>query len=234
MAESGEAAVRDRSVLRTVIVDDHELLAGALSATLGHVDGFDVVGVASTIEDGVAVTARTAPDLLVADLRLGDGDVVDHLDRFRAAAPNVRVLVMSGMVSEGTVMQVLRAGADGFVAKSQPVGELAAAARRIADGEVVFPPAYMRTVLERGGVLPSRWNGPMLTPREVDVLQLLALGRSTAAVAAELHMAVSTMRNHLASAMAKLGAGTRLAAVAEAVRLGIVSPPAPVAGHRET
>lgn len=228
MSQNGDL-VRAGSVLRTVIVDDHELVAGAISATLARLADFDVVGVASTIEDGVAVTARTRPDLVVADLRLGDGDVVDHLHRFRTAAPDVRVLVVSGMVSEGTVMQVLRAGAQGFVAKAQPFIELVAAARRIADGDVVFPAAYMRAVLERGGVLPPTWHGPALTPREVDVLQLLALGRSTAEVAAELHLAVSTVRNHLAGAMPKLGARNRLAAVAEAVRLGIVSPPAPIA-----
>jgi len=216
-------------VVRTLIVDDHELVAGAIEATLRQLADFGVVGVATTIEAGVATTAKTTPDLLVTDLLLGDGNVADHLHRFHAAAPSLRVLVMSGNASEGAVMQALRAGANGFVTKAQPLIEVVAAARRVAAGEVVLPAVYMRTLLERGGVLlPTIRRAPALTPREVDVLQLLALGRTTIEVAGELRLAVNTIRNHLAGAMSKLGVGNRLGAVVEAVRLGIVSPPAPV------
>ena len=229
---AGAPAVLDR-VVRTLIVDDHELVAGAIEATLERHPDFSVVGVATTIEDGLAAAARSAPALLLTDLRLGDGDVVDHLDRFRAAVPGLQVLVMTGMVSEGTVLQVLRAGADGYIMKTRPLTELVDAARRVATGELVYPDAYVRALLVRECHLraPDR-RGAALTNREVEVLQLFALGHSTAEVANELHLAVNTIRNHLAAAMAKLSVSNRLRAVTEAIRLGIVSPPAPVCAPR--
>ena len=229
---TGAPAVGDRAI-RTLIVDDHELVAEAIKATIDRLPDFAVVGVATSIEDGLAAASRLAPSLLLTDLRLGDGDVVDHLDRFKSTVPGLRVLVMTGMVSEGAVLQVLRAGADGYIMKTRPLAELVDAARRVAAGELVYPAAYVRSLLVRECHLrlPDR-QGAALTNREVEVLQLFALGHSTAEVAGELHLAVNTIRNHLAAAMAKLGVGNRLRAVAEAIRLGIVSPPSPVCAPR--
>lgn len=219
------------NVLRAIVVDDHDLVGAAIAGSLGELDGFAVAGVATTIEAGVALAARAAPDLVVTDLRLPDGEVTDHLDRFRAAAPDARVLVLSGIATEQTLLAALRAGADGFVAKTQPMAQLVDAARRVVAGELVFPGSYVRRLLEHGQVVaPRRRSGPRLTPREIDVVQLLALGLSTTDVAQELALSVNTVRNHLAAAMQKLGVGSRLAAVAEAIRLGIVTPPAAMAG----
>lgn len=214
-------------VLRAIVVDDHDLVGSAIAASLRELDGFDVVGLATTIDAGVALAARSEPDLVVTDVRLPDGEVTDHLDRFRAAAPGARVLVLSGLATEQSLLAALRAGADGYVAKSQPMVDLVDAAQRVVAGELVFPGSYIRRLLEHGQVVaPRRRSGPRLTPREIDVVQLLAHGLSTVEVAEELVLSVNTIRNHLAAAMQKLGVASRLAAVAEAIRLGVVTPPA--------
>lgn len=219
------------AVIKALVLDDHDMVGRAFGAVLQQDKGFHVVGVATDVAHALAVAARTQPDLLVTDLSLGAGEVLTDLHRFRAVAPDCRVLVVTGMPTERSFIEAMRLGVTGYLSKLQPLPELVHAARRVAAGEVVFPQQYVRLLIEHAD--PSRAavrSGPRLTAREIDVLQLLAHGASTTEVAAELSVAVNTVRNHLASAMAKLGASSRLGAVAEALRLGVVAPPAPLVG----
>jgi DNA-binding NarL/FixJ family response regulator len=208
--------------IRTVVVDDHEMVVDALAAVLRAEPDFDVVGAARDIERAVVLATTAAPDLLVTDLTLAGGEVTAELPRFRDAAPSCRVLVMTGNPSERSFLDAVRAGVGGYVSKSRPMADIVQTCRRVAAGEAVFPQAYLRLLLDQTVMNTAR---PRLTMREVDVLQRLAFGHSTTEVARELHLAVNTVRNHLAGAMSKLGTSNRLAAVAEAIRLGIVSPP---------
>jgi DNA-binding NarL/FixJ family response regulator len=213
----------DREI-RTLVLDDHEMVGRAFAAVLQQDPCFEVVGVAIDAAHALAVATRTQPDLLVTDLSLATGEVLGDLPRFAAVAPDCRVLVVTGMPTERSFIEAMRLGAGGFMSKLQPLPDLVHAARRVAVGEVVFPQQYVRLLIEH---TTSPRSGPRLSMREIDVLQLLARGASTTDVAAELFLAVNTVRNHLATAMAKLGVSSRLAAVAEAERLGLVSPPAP-------
>lgn len=215
-----------------MVVDDHAMVAIALSAALEGTHDIEVVGTAGTIEDAVAMAARLSPSVIVTDLALPEGEVVEHLDRFTEVAPGTRIVVMTGLPSERSFVAALRGGAVGYVSKTQPIEELASAVARVAAGDVVVPQQFLGALLTHGGPRTQPRSSAALTAREIDVVQLLALGRSTSQVADELHVAVNTVRNHLAGAMTKLDTSTRLAAVAEAIRLGLVSPPAPVATGR--
>jgi len=211
------------ALVRTVVVDDHEMVGDALAAVLGQEPDFDVIGVARDVERAVVMATAATPDLLVTDLALAGGEVTEELPRFRDAAPSCRVLVMTGRPTERSFLDSVRAGVGGYVAKSRPMVDIVHACRRVAAGEAVFPQEYLRLLLDQTVAAPT--TRPRLTVREVDVVQRLAFGRSTTEVADDLALAVNTVRNHLASAMSKLGTTNRLAAVAEAIRLGIVSPP---------
>lgn len=211
------------ATIRTVVVDDHEMVGDALAAVLAREPDFDVIGVARDVDRAVVMATAATPDLLVTDLALAGGEVTAELPRFRDAAPSCRVLVMTGRPTDRSFLDAVRAGVGGYVSKARPMVDIVHACRRVAAGEAVFPQEYLRLLLEQ--TAPSTAARPRLTLREVDVVQRLALGRSTTQVAGDLDLAVNTVRNHLASAMSKLGTSNRLAAVAEAIRLGIVSPP---------
>ena len=210
------------SQIRTLVLDDHEMVGRAFAAVLQRDADFDVIGVSVDVSHALALARHAQPDLLVTDLSLAGGEVVRDLPRFAAVAPSCRVLVVTGMPAERSFVEAMRNGAHGYMSKLQPLPDLVHAARRVASGEAVFPQPYVRLLLED---LRQKASGPHLTVREIEILQLLAHGVATTEVATELALAVNTVRNHLASAMAKLGVGTRLAAVAEAIRLGAVSPP---------
>jgi DNA-binding NarL/FixJ family response regulator len=211
-----------------LLIDDHEVVAGALQIALDREQDFFVCGLATTIERGLADAARLQPSLIITDLRLPDGDISDHLHRFKAAAPNAKVLIVTGWPTERSFLACIGASAAGYVSKSRPLSEVVRGARRVSAGEVVFPTDYVPAILGRAGSEHDAVTRPRLTARELDVLQLLARGHTTVEVSEGLCISVNTVRNHLASAMSKLGKTTRLAAVSEGVRLGLISPPSTV------
>lgn len=212
---------------RVLLVDDHELLANALRVVVDQTEDMRVVGLAASVEEAIQRCAELLPDLVITDLRLPDGDVTDHLGRLLDVCPSARVLVVTGWPTERSFLAALDGGAHGFVSKTQPLREVLTAARRVLDGEMVLPNAYVPGLLNRVGLERRATPAVELTVREIDVLELLAAGVSTVAVANRLDISVNTVRNHLARAMAKLGAHSRLGAVAEALRLGLVAPPSP-------
>lgn len=213
------------------MVDDHSLLATALVAAFDQDGRATVLATASSVEEGVRAAARCSPDVILTDRRLPDGDADDHIDRFREASPSSGILIMTGWATERSSIAALDAGAHGVISKSRDVADIIDAVGRVAAGDLVLPLEIAASLLHRGGArLGARTD---LSRRELDVLEALACGESTLEAADRLCISSNTLRNHLAHAMLKLGVHSRVAAVAEAIRLGLVAPKLPGAGLAE-
>jgi DNA-binding NarL/FixJ family response regulator len=177
--------------------------------------------VAGTIERAEALVKSALPDVILLDHRLPDGDGVAAIGRFRALRPDVRVVVLTASAADHVLVAAIEAGASGFLSKTRSLGEVTSAVRAAATGEAVISPEMLARLLprlHRGG----RSGGSELTEREREVLGLLADGLSNAAIAEQLTVSVHTVRNHIANLSAKLGAHSKLEALAIAVREGLL------------
>lgn len=199
------------------------MVADAFAAVFRRERDIDVVEVAATVAGGLEAAGHHRPDVVLTDLCLPDGVITDHLRDLLLASPGSGVLVVTGAPTEKALLDALDGGARGFVDKGGPVGDLVDAVRRIAIGELVVSPALAPMLLSHLADGPGR-SRDALTRRELAVLQLLARGRSTASIAADLHLSANTVRNHIANLMPKLRTHSRLEAVSEATRRGLISP----------
>jgi DNA-binding NarL/FixJ family response regulator len=210
--------------LRVVIVDDHAVFAEALSAALELVDGVRTVGVAMTISEGAGLIAAVRPDVAVVDYTLPDGSGSELVRRLGAAGVAVPVVILTGVNDEAAFRDALEAGCAGYITKDRPLDELVSAVRAAAAGDMAVSPALL------GRVLPQlrrsdRGHARLLTPREEEILALVAEGLSNKAIAAELGLRLHTVRNHVQNVLTKLGAHSKLEAVALATRSGLLAPP---------
>lgn len=200
--------------IRVLLVEDHDLVVYALTKLLDAEPDIEVVGSTGNGERAIELTAALDVDVVVLDRRLEDNvDGFDLLARLGIVAPRAAVLIVSGANDDRSTARAMAAGSHGFVSKGRPSAEIIGAVRTVAAGGTVFPPG-----------VPEHASGAeaLLSPREVQILELLAAGRSTSEMATELYVSVNTIRNHVNAVIKKLGAHSRLEAVAEGVRLGLV------------
>jgi DNA-binding NarL/FixJ family response regulator len=204
-----------------VLVEDHDMVAEAIGLAFDQTADMDVVARAPTIAAAVAEVRRHKPDVVVLDRRLPDGDGIAAIDELEAVTPGVRVLVLTGEASPAVAARVVEAGGAGLVLKSSRLEDLVAAVRQAAAGEVVLGAGLLAGVLDRltGRV---RATGASLTARERQTLLLLADGASTAEISDRLGVARNTARNHVQRVLTKLGARSKLEAVAIARRDGLL------------
>jgi DNA-binding NarL/FixJ family response regulator len=209
------------SPVRVLVVDDHEVLASSLAMVLDDEPDLKSVGVAGTLEKARSMIATTAPDVILLDHRLPDGDGVAAIGELRALRPSAQIVVLTASAADHVLVAAIEAGASGFVSKSRSLDELTAAVRAAATGESVISPEMLARLLprlQRNG--RARHND--LTEREREVLGLLADGLSNAAIAKQLFVSVHTVRNHIANLSAKLGAHSKLEVLSIAVRDGLL------------
>lgn len=193
------------------------MVAEAMTLALQRVDGIEIVARARSIETALAEVDTHAPDVVLLDRRLPDGDGIDAIGRLSALGP--RVLMLTGEATASVAARVAEAGGAGLVLKSEGLDELEDAVRRVADGEAVFSAEFLAGVLSR---LTGRTPSATLTARERQTLGHLADGASTAEVAERLGVAHNTARNHVQRVLEKLGARSKLEAVAIARREGML------------
>lgn len=207
--------------LRVVLVDDHVMVRSGVRAEIG--DAVDIVGEAGDVDEAVAVILRTRPDVVLLDVHLpgGDGRVV--LDRCVEQVPDTRFLALSVSDAPDDVVAVVRGGARGYVTKTITGAELIEAVQRIADGDAVFSPRLAGFVLDAfaGGSAEDDEELDRLTPREREVMRLIARGYTYREVASELVLSVKTVETHVSAVLRKLQLSDRheLAKWASARRL---------------
>lgn len=214
--------------LRVVVVDDQPLVRAGLAALLSLESDIEVVGEAADGSAAVELCGEVRPDVVLMDVRMPVLDGIEATRRLTASGNPARVLVLTTFDLDEHVYDALRAGAAGFLLKDADREELVRAVRVVAAGDAVLAPAATRRLIEEVARRPGR--GPLgpalasLTPREHDVLQLLATGASNEEVAAQLFLGQATVRTHVSNVLAKLGVRNRVQAVIAAYEGGVVSP----------
>jgi DNA-binding NarL/FixJ family response regulator len=223
-AQSGREQAAD---IRVVIADDHAVVREGLRALVNAHAGLRVVGVAADGDEAIRRARELEPDVLVLDLSMPGTNGAEVADRVAHECPRVRVLVLTMHEERGYVTRMLRAGAAGYVLKATASAELVRAIETVAKGGTYVDPSLAGTLLAGSPTRPERRVSPTsttsladLTPRETDVLRLVALGHSNKEIAAALGISVKTVETHKANGMAKLGLANRAALVRFAIGVG--------------
>ena len=219
--------IETQEEISVVLVDDHELFRGGLREILAD-QGIRVVGEAPDGERGVEAVAGLAPDVAVMDLNMPGIGGIEATRQIAGRMPATRVLVLTIASDDDSIMQAMMAGASGYMLKDAPVEELVAGIRAAAAGESSISPRIAAKLLawmrEGGRTEPSAPEavGADLSDRELEVLRLLAAGKGNAEIAQELFISPKTVKNHIASILAKLQIENRIQAAVYAVKAGIV------------
>ena len=211
-------------MIRVLIADDHAVVRQGLRTFLDLQADIDVVGEAADGEQAVAAAAEHAPDVILLDLVMPELDGIGALRRLREAAPATRVIVLTSFGEDERLFAALRAGAVGYLLKDVEPPELVRAIRPPHAGQSPLSPAVAARVVEElaSGGGAGRAPAAELTPRELEVLCLIARGRSNKRIALELGVAEKTVKTHVSHVLAKLGLSDRTQAALYAVREGLV------------
>lgn len=204
--------------IRIALVDDHRVVAVSLKAYLESFPEFQVVGFAASGEELLAQLDAWKPDIVLQDLLLPGGlDGIETIRRASTAAPAVKFIALTASIEEARMMGALRAGAAGYVRKDAEPETLLAAVRAVARGRTFIDPSVSRQILQAARPQDD------LTPREVDVLRHLALGRSNKEIADALTIGDETVKTHVANLLGKLQVENRAQAIVQALKRGLVS-----------
>jgi DNA-binding NarL/FixJ family response regulator len=204
-------------MIKVMIVDDHPIVRAGLAGILAGEDDLTVVGEASSADEAVTAARVLEPDVVLMDLRMSGGDGVTATAGVLAAVPTARVVVLTTYETDADILRAVEAGAAGYLLKDVARGDLVSAIRAAARGETVLAPSVATRLVDR-----MRKPNPAdsLSPRELEVLRLVARGLSNADIGRELYIAEATVKTHLLRAFAKLGVSDRTAAVTTALAAG--------------
>lgn len=204
--------------IRLVLVDDHPVVRAGLRALIEGQDDLVVVGEAGDAAEAERIVAAERPHVTLMDLSLGDGPGgAEATARITALAEPPQVLILTTYDTEADILRALEAGAKGYLLKDAPPEELWAGIRATARGETVLAPS-VAAMLARRAASP----GPVITEREVEVLELLARGLGNKQLARELYVSEATVKSHLAHIYMKLDVATRSGAVAAAIEQRVI------------
>ena len=216
--------------IRLAIVDDQGMVRAGFRSLLADEQDFEVVGEAANGEEAVELVTRLAPDVTLMDIRMPVLDGIAATRRLIEAGVETKVLVLTTFDLDEYVFEALRAGASGFLLKDAPAEELAAAIRVVAAGESLLAPGVTRRVIDafvRRPAPPATPNDSrleQLTPREIEVLGLLARGLSNLDIANKLFVSEGTTKTHVSNVLTKLGLRDRVQTVIFAYENAVVIP----------
>jgi DNA-binding NarL/FixJ family response regulator len=222
--------IADPKRIRVLLVEDHQLLGDALSALLRREPDMEIVGVAGTVADA-KVMSRERLDVVLMDYRLPDGTGAEATRAVKARWPGARVVMVTAITDDETVLESIQAGADGYVTKDRAAEDVVKAVRAAHAGETLLPRSVIVEIARRVAAARERGDDrppvESLTPRELEVLRALTAGRSTPEICEQLFIAPNTLRTHVQNIMSKLHVHSKLEAVAFALRHRLVEPPRP-------
>ncbi len=202
---------------RIMIVDDHDVVREGLLALLKRREGFEIVGEASTVAEAIAEAARTAPDVIVMDVRLPDGSGIEACRSIREARPETKVLMLTSYADEQAVFASILAGASGYVLKQTRGRDLGDAIASVARGDSLLDAAVTQKVLERVRSAEQRKsNDPLnaLNEQEQKILHLIAEGKTNKQIADEVFLSDKTVKNYVSNILRKLNLTRRSEAAA--------------------
>lgn len=204
-----------------LLVDDHELIREGLRRALEREPDIQVVAEAASVAEGIAMGRKDNPTVAIVDLRLPDGNGLDVVRALREQSADMGIVVLTMYAGDNQLFDALDAGASAFVPKSAPAEEIVAAARHAASSPRSFTSADLADAMKRR----TSPQGPQLSPREREVLQLLADGLGVSQISRQLFISDSTTKTHISKLYDKLGAGNRAQALMTALRLGLLTAP---------
>jgi DNA-binding NarL/FixJ family response regulator len=204
-------------VIRVLVADDHPVVRGGIVALLSAADDIEVVAEASDGLEAVRLASEHVPDVVLMDLRMPGLDGDEATARILAATPSVRVVILTTYESDASILTAIEAGASGYLLKAAPQEEILAGVRSVARGEVALAPSIAAMLVQRVAK-----PAVTLSPRETQVLALVAQGSSNPAIATALFLSEATVKTHLLHVFEKLGVSDRTRAVTRAMELGIL------------
>lgn len=208
-------------MIRVLVADDHPVVRHGLVALLESLEEFDVVAVAGDGHEAVRAAVVHRPDVALLDLTMPGLNGFAAIREIRRLAPEVAVCVLTMHDDDDSLFAAMQAGARGYLLKGAEQDDIARALRAVARGEVLFAPEVAGRVLGRLASPPAAAPFPQLTPRELQVLDLIAAGRPTADIARQLGLSRKTVSNNVSTILAKLGLADRTQAAVVARDAGL-------------
>lgn len=214
--------------IRVLLVDDHQLLTDSLARLLGAEKDIDVVGVAGSVAEAKQLS-RERMDVVLMDYRLPDGTGAEATRAIKARWPTARVVMLTAVQDDETVLESIQAGADGYLTKDRAVDDVVATVRSARAGETLLPRSVIIGIAQRVASArdhqPERPSIEPLTARELEVLRALAEGLATPDICELLFISRNTLRTHVQNVMMKLHVHSKLEAVTVGLRHRIIDPP---------
>jgi DNA-binding NarL/FixJ family response regulator len=209
--------------IRVLIADDHALVRAGIRALVERIDGVVVVGEAGKGSEALELVTQLGPDLLLLDITMPDGNGFDVLDQLTKLYPEIRVIVLTVHEAGEYAIRAVREGAAGYLPKSAASTELEEAIRTVVSGKrYISPETAQNTIIEQGRGATKRDLLATLSPRQREVLRLIAEGRTTKQIARELEISVKTVETHRAQLMERLGIHDVAGLVRYAIIVGLI------------
>ena len=205
---------------RVLIVEDHQMVADGLAALINDQGDMMVVGKAASVGDAISTATELSPEVVLMDFRLTDGTGADAGVAIRRVRPETKIIFLTREDSDAARFAALEAGASGFVHKSRAASEVVDAIRLVAAGGSLFTPRAISTLLGKRREVELQLE--RLTPREKEVLRMMAAGVASRQIASKLGISYTTVRTHIRSLGSKLGVHSKLEAIVKAREMALV------------
>jgi DNA-binding NarL/FixJ family response regulator len=221
LSSSHDTPTRNQENTRVLVVEDHRVVAEGLAALINHQADMTVVGTVGTVGECAAAATELTPDVVLLDYRLPDGTAPDAADAIRSVRPEVRVIFLTREDTDAARFAAVQAGASAFIHKSRAASDVVEAIREVARGKMLITPRTIATLLSKRRSIEAQLES--LTPREKEVLRLMAEGLPSRSIASELGISYTTIRTHIRSLGGKLGVHSKLEAIVKAREMGLIN-----------